>query len=88
MKIYLFLVGALALIAAGIFMMEYGRPPPVPCSQRLWENQQDLDWCIAQEAEVARLQAALEALREKNARETACDHRSWFGLVGKNECSP
>jgi hypothetical protein len=71
------------------FAAKWDSRPPVPCSLVVhWDDLQDRDRCLAREAEVARLQAILRAMREENARIAACDHRSWFGLVGKNECPP
>jgi hypothetical protein len=45
-------------------------------------------WRIDQRIEVKRIEVVTQAIKEQRAREDACDHRSWFGLVGKNECSP
>ncbi len=84
MKLYLGLAAALALMTLGIGLFEYERPPD-RCSQRLYPEILQ-DWCIDRWADVERGQAVLRAMREKNARETTCDHRRWFGLVGKNEC--
>jgi len=86
-KIYVILASATALIGLGLFLMEYGRPPPPRCSEQRITGEQ-LEHCIEQQAEVDRLKAVLCAMREEDARIAACDHRGWFGLWGKNECPP
>ncbi len=87
MKIYLVLASALTLVGTGLFLMEWGRPPSPRCSERGIVGEQ-LEYCLKQQSEVDHLTAVLREMREKNARIAACDHRSWFGLVGKNECQP
>jgi len=48
------------------------------------------DWCIYARADRKAWKGysdkVIAEMKEQHARETACDHRSWFGLVGENEC--
>ena len=64
----------------------YGATDSCRCSHNI-ASEAFQHWCIDQRIEVKRIEAVTQAIKEQRAREDACDHRSWFGLVGKNECS-
>ncbi len=74
MKRVLKISGGLVVAAIALWLVTY-RAEPMPVEQT-----------FLYQVELARAQAALEAQKEEIARERACDHTSWFGLVGKNLC--